>query len=164
MAGAHARKVEGAGAWHHTLLSSKRFSHACCQSGSNHRRGMFVDQCKASIIAALLQAERVERASGGSLEEDSSVCMIRIALVQAERVEGASSSSEEEDGLEASTSGSDGETAEGEREARHEARAERRRKAADARTRRAAASILDGESCLHLALVMILIGMPLHVR
>lgn len=81
------------------------------------------------------------------------VLFIMMADAQAERVEGASSSSrEEDDGLEASTSGSDGETAAGEREARREARTERRRKAADARTRRAAASILDGEACHFLAL------------
>ena len=73
------------------------------------------------------------------------VLFVITAVLQAERVEGASSS-EEEDSLDAGTSGSDGETAEGEREARREARAERRRKAADARTRRAAASILDGGS------------------
>ncbi|KAK9837770.1 hypothetical protein WJX74_004747 [Apatococcus lobatus] len=63
---------------------------------------------------------------------------------KAERVEGASSSSDEDEGLASSTSGSDGETAEGIRADRREARAERRRKAADARTRRAATSMLDG--------------------
>ena len=64
-------------------------------------------------------------------------------LMQAERVEGASSSSEDE-GAAGSTSGSDGETGVEDRAVRQQARAKHRQRAVDARTRRAAASILDG--------------------